>query len=51
MANQYAFKTYLFKSKGNNLKMEDMERSLNTPAKVMELASVLGVAVVPVKNN
>ena len=50
-ANQYAFKTYLFKSKANNLKIEDLGKSLNTPAKVMELARVLEVADIPVRNN
>ncbi len=46
-ANQYTFKTYLFKSKGNNLKTEDMEKSLNTPAKVAELARTLGLINIP----
>lgn len=50
-ANHYVFKTYLFKSKVNNLKIEDMQKSLNTPAKVMELARALGVTVVPVRNE
>jgi serine/threonine protein phosphatase 1 len=43
------FKTYLFKSKGNNLKIEDLEKSLNTPARVMELARVPEVADIPVR--
>jgi serine/threonine protein phosphatase 1 len=51
VANQYAFKTFLFKSKGNNLKIEDMEKSLNTPAKVIALAKVLGLANIPERNN
>lgn len=33
-ANQFPFKTMLFKSNNNNLKTEDLEKSLNTPAKV-----------------
>jgi serine/threonine protein phosphatase 1 len=51
VANQYAFKTYLFKSKGNTLKLEDMEKSLNTPAKVTALAKVLGLSGIPERNN
>ncbi|UPK71375.1 metallophosphoesterase [Chitinophaga filiformis] len=51
VATQYMFKAYLFKSKANNLKIEDMQKSLNTPGKVMELARTLGVTVVPVRND
>jgi len=47
IANQYAFKTYLFKSRAGNLKMEDLEKSLNTPAKVTELAKVLMLENIP----
>lgn len=44
-ANQYAFKTYLFKGKANNLKIADLEKSLNTPAKVTALAKALGMPI------
>lgn len=45
VANHYAFKTYLFKSKAGNLKVADMEKSLNTPAKITALASALGMSL------
>ncbi|ACU59249.1 metallophosphoesterase [Chitinophaga pinensis] len=45
VANQYAFKTYLFKSKAGNLKVADMEKSLNTPAKIIALAAALGMSL------
>jgi hypothetical protein len=43
-ANQHTFKTYLFKSRGGTLVEADLEKNLNTPAKVRELATVLGMA-------
>lgn len=36
-ANKYAFKTYIFKSKSNNLKLEDLQKGLNTPDKIMQV--------------
>ncbi|SFN43221.1 serine/threonine protein phosphatase 1 [Chitinophaga sp. YR627] len=45
IANHYAFKTYLFKIKAGNLKVADMEKSLNTPAKITALASALGMSL------
>lgn len=45
VANQYAFKTYLFKSKANNLKIADLEKSLNTPAKITALAKAIGMSL------
>jgi serine/threonine protein phosphatase 1 len=51
VANQYVFKTYLFKSRGNNLKVEDMEKSLNTPAKVIALAKALEIVNIPQRIN
>ncbi|RYD97634.1 MAG: metallophosphoesterase [Sphingobacteriales bacterium] len=35
-ANRYDFKTYLFKSKSNNLRLEDLQKGLNTPDKLMK---------------
>lgn len=40
-ANKYAFKTYLFKSKSNNLKPEDLRKGLNTPDKIMQILEQL----------
>jgi len=40
-ANKFSFKTYLFKSKSNNLLIEDLKRGLNTPNKLMELEKQL----------
>lgn len=40
-ANRYAFKTYLFKSRSNSLKLEDLQKGLNTPGKIMQLKSHL----------
>ncbi|MVT12369.1 metallophosphoesterase [Chitinophaga tropicalis] len=36
-ANKYSFKAFLFKSRANNLKVEDLEKSLNTMGKVKAL--------------
>lgn len=41
-ANKYSFKTYLFKSKSNNLKLEDLSKGLNTPDKVINIREQLG---------
>ncbi|TCC88238.1 metallophosphoesterase [Pedobacter frigiditerrae] len=40
-ANKFQFKAYLFKSKTNNLTIEYLEKSLNTPNKVLALKSQL----------
>lgn len=40
-ANKYAFKTYLFKSRSNNLKLEDLQKGLNTPDKIMQIKDEL----------
>ena len=42
-AGKFDFKTFLFKSKSNNLKVEDLKKSLNTPLKVIEIASQLNL--------
>jgi len=43
VAATFAFKTFLFKSRSNSLKIEDLYKSLNTPNKVIEIAGQLGV--------
>lgn len=40
-ANKYAFKTYLFKSRSNNLKPVDLQKGLNTPDKIMQILEQL----------
>lgn len=40
-ANKYVFKTYLFKSKSNNLNLEDLYKGLNTPDKIMQILEQL----------
>ncbi|GAB3938311.1 hypothetical protein GCM10028827_44180 [Mucilaginibacter myungsuensis] len=42
-ANKFDFKTFLFKSKNNNLKIEDVKNNLNTPQKMIHLARQLNV--------
>lgn len=42
-ANKFSFKTFLFKSKANNLKLEDLQKSLNTPAKILQVAEALAI--------
>jgi len=36
-ASKFSFKTYLFKSKSNKLTIQDLQKGLNTPNKIMEL--------------
>ncbi|OOQ60775.1 metallophosphoesterase [Mucilaginibacter pedocola] len=38
VASVYSFKTFIFKSRANNLKPEDLVKSLNTPQKIIEVA-------------
>ncbi|AEA45219.1 metallophosphoesterase [Fluviicola taffensis] len=40
-ANKKSFKTYLFKSRSNNLTLQDLQKGLNTPAKIEELRKEL----------
>ncbi len=40
-ANKHLFKTFIFKSKANNLTIEDLHKSLNTPNKVTALKQAL----------
>lgn len=40
-ANRHLFKTYLFKSRSNNLTVEDLQKGLNTPNKVTEIKKAL----------
>jgi serine/threonine protein phosphatase 1 len=42
-ASKFDFKTFIFKSKSNNLKTEDLKKSLNTPQKIIELANQLNL--------
>lgn len=42
-ASKFDFKTFLFKSKSNNLKVQDLKKSLNTPQKVIEIAGQLNL--------
>lgn len=46
-ANKFNFKTFLFKSKSNNLKIEDLKKSLDTPNKVINLAKELDISNIP----
>jgi serine/threonine protein phosphatase 1 len=40
-AIQYPFSTYLFKAKAKNLHLKDLEKSLNTPQKVLDISQLL----------
>ena len=42
-ASKFDFKTFIFKSKSNNLKIEDLRKSLNTPQKIIEIANQLNL--------
>jgi serine/threonine protein phosphatase 1 len=42
-ANKSNFKTYLFKSKSNNLTLEDLRKGLNTPNKITQLKIELNI--------
>lgn len=44
-ASTFPFKSYLFKSKANNLTMNDLKRGLDTPQKVLSLAKALGLDI------
>jgi serine/threonine protein phosphatase 1 len=41
VASQYFYKTFLFKSRANNLKLNDLQQSLKTPAKIIKLTAML----------
>lgn len=45
IASGYAFKTFIFKSRANNLKLEDLQKSLNTPQKIIAIAEELNVFI------
>jgi serine/threonine protein phosphatase 1 len=45
VANGYAFKTFIFKSRANNLKLEDLQKSLNTPQKIIDIAEQLNLSI------
>ena len=42
-ANKRSFKTYIFKSKANNLTVEDLRKGLNTPNKILEIRKELKI--------
>lgn len=42
-ANKQSFKTYIFKSKSNNLTIDDLKKNLNTPNKVSKIMSELKI--------
>ncbi|OQP49744.1 metallophosphoesterase [Niastella yeongjuensis] len=42
-ANKHLFKTYLFKSRSNNLTIEDLQKGLNTPNKVTAIKKALNM--------
>ncbi len=46
-ANKHNFKTFLFKSKSNNLKIDDLRKSLETPNKIISLAKELKISNIP----
>lgn len=41
----YPFKTFLYKSRSGNLKVEDLRKSLNTPAKIKQLQHLFSDSV------
>jgi serine/threonine protein phosphatase 1 len=47
-ASKFDFKTFIFKSKSNNLKLDDLKKSLNTPQKIIKIATELNIEGVPV---
>ena len=42
-ANKHLFKTYLFKSRSNNLTIEDLQKGLNTPNKITAIKQALKI--------
>ena len=48
-ANKFFFRTFLFKSKAGNLTIEDVQRSLNTPNKIVALATEIKITNIPAK--
>lgn len=42
-ANKQTFKTYIFKSKSNNLTIQDLQKGLNTPNKILNIRQELGI--------
>lgn len=43
--NKHILKTYIFKSKSNSLKMEDLQKGLNTPNKILKAQQELGIKI------
>ncbi|MEO7212472.1 metallophosphoesterase [Mucilaginibacter sp.] len=46
-ASKFDFKTFIFKSRANNLKIDDLQKSLNTPQKVINIAAHLNLPQKP----
>ncbi|MCO5947045.1 metallophosphoesterase [Mucilaginibacter flavidus] len=46
-ASKFDFKTFIFKSKSNNLKVDDIKKSLNTPQKIFNIAKELNIEDLP----
>lgn len=44
-ANEFFFKTFIFKAKNNQLTLEELSKKLDSPDKRMELAKALGITV------
>lgn len=42
-ASKQSFKTFIYKSRANNLTIEDLQKSLNTPNKVLKIKKELGI--------
>ncbi|WP_216823472.1 hypothetical protein [Niastella vici] len=42
-ANKHYFKTYIFKSKANSLTIEDLQKGLNTPNKILSIKKLLRI--------
>ena len=45
--SKLAFRTFIFKARSNNLTIESLRRTLDTPQKVLDLAKELNVEMVP----
>jgi len=45
VANTFVFKTYLFKSRAKQLQIGDLEKTLNTPGKIVRIATALNIPV------
>ncbi len=46
-----SFRTFVFKAKSNNLELEDIKKTLNTPQKVIDLAHQLKLDSIPIREG